>query len=160
MLTNVHKCVGESAGIYFILSIFNPYNGLRGIIGPALYLGAIISWVMTIFYTVFTIWIKFDIDFNFHTYLWPLLYTLLIIYGCFLYILALVYGTFAENVCSKFAFKKIQKFTSVEMLEKYTELQERHSDTNRVILYDISKEFDAMDATEASLLKDALSIDQ
>ncbi len=153
ILTNIHKCVGGSAGVYLVLSIFDPYNGFRGAIGPGLYLTALASWIMNIFYTVFIIWIKFDVDLNFHTYAWPLMYTGFIVVGIAVYLLCLVYGIYAENICSKFTLKKIEKFKSVETLEKYSELRDKNDTTQRVMMYDISKDIDTMNKSEAALLR-------
>ena len=56
MITNLNKCQATSGetGVMFIKSIFNPYNGLTGTIGPALYIGALSSWLCTMWVTIFT----------------------------------------------------------------------------------------------------------
>ena len=56
MITNLNKCqaAGGETGVMFIKSIFNPYNGLTGVIGPVLYIGAMASGFWTMWVTVFT----------------------------------------------------------------------------------------------------------
>eukprot|EP01036_Dinobryon_divergens_P033561 gene33561-43371_t len=56
MITNLNKCQGDSGedGVMFIKSIFNPYNGLAGLIGPMLYIGSIASWLWTMWITMVT----------------------------------------------------------------------------------------------------------
>jgi hypothetical protein len=44
LVTNLNKCIGDESRVLFVLSIFNPRNGITGFMGVALYLGAIFSW--------------------------------------------------------------------------------------------------------------------
>eukprot|EP01036_Dinobryon_divergens_P035373 gene35373-45817_t len=56
MITNLNKCQATSGetGVVFIKSIFNPYNGLTGTIGPAMYIGSLASWMCTMCVTIIT----------------------------------------------------------------------------------------------------------
>lgn len=50
IITNLNKTkvIKGRSGMLFVKSIFNPYYGLTGLIGPFLYLGAIFSWCSTV----------------------------------------------------------------------------------------------------------------
>ena len=50
ILTNLNKCVGAESRVLFIKSIFNPYNGITGIIGPMLYIGMSSYIIFTLFF--------------------------------------------------------------------------------------------------------------
>lgn len=69
ILTNINKVVGDDAGVLFIKSLFNPRNGITGILGPALYVGAIFSWMSTlaavwiIVFVTYKVWVTILISF-------------------------------------------------------------------------------------------------
>ena len=56
MITNLNKCQASSgeSGVLFIKSIFSPYNGITGTIGPALYIATTLSVCATIWVTMLT----------------------------------------------------------------------------------------------------------
>eukprot|EP01036_Dinobryon_divergens_P035728 gene35728-46351_t len=93
MITNLNKCQSTSGetGVMFIKSIFNPYNGITGAIGPLMYCGTIASCVWTIWITVFTCMATFNNPVD----IWALHFILMLFVFC-LYLLQLALGIMAE----------------------------------------------------------------
>ena len=106
MITSLTKCEveGTVSGLNFVKSIFNPYNGLTGAIGPALYIGGAFSWTTTLFVTIL-------IASNTYTYpntIW-MLYLIIELYAFGAYIIVLTLGVMAEIKCSKSELEKFCK---------------------------------------------------
>eukprot|EP01036_Dinobryon_divergens_P033669 gene33669-43516_t len=93
MITNLNKCQATSGetGVLFIKSIFNPYNGLTGTIGPMLYIGSLASWFWTMWVTIFTCIATFNSPMD----IWAWHFALMALV-CVVYIWQLSLGIMAE----------------------------------------------------------------
>ena len=93
MITNLNKCQATSGetGVLFIKSIFNPYNGLTGTIGPMLYIGSLASWFWTMWVTIFTCIATFNSPVD----IWAWHFALMALV-CVVYIWQLSLGIMAE----------------------------------------------------------------
>lgn len=101
------------------------------------YLGAIFSWVMTIWMTLYLTFLNFGTEGP--DFAWGVMYLVFICVGFLLYFTALIYGISAENKCSTVNFDKVNVLRSVELIKAYVSTKERLDDVVYTRLIDLDQ---------------------
>ncbi len=130
IITCLNKCVGDESGVFFIKSVFNPHNGITGLIGPALYIGAIFSWAVTLLSALIAAFALYSVEEG-------VIYMFIFGWVLFVFIMAEFYGILAEIQCSKPEMEKLNKYLKVGATKSW-ELRNALEDikTSRVYTYD------------------------
>ncbi len=109
---------------------------------------------MTIWCTLYLVFLQFGTEGT--DIAWGIMYLLLILVGFFLYAIALVYGTCAENVCSKANLNVVNSLKRVGLVEKYVSTKEKLDGMVYTKSFDPAEEYEGLNAEEKKLLLEAL----
>ncbi len=105
---------------------------------------------MTIWCTLYLVFLQFGTDGA--DVAWGIMYLLLILVGFFLYAIALVYGTSAENVCSKANLNKVNILKRADLVETYVSTKEKLDSAVYTKQFDPVTEFKGLSADDKKLL--------
>ena len=84
--------------------------------------------------------------------MWGIMYFLFIMVGFFLYAIALVYGTSAENVCSKANLTKVCTLKRADLVETYISTKEKLDSAVYTKQFDPVTEFRGLSADDKKAL--------